>query len=177
MTPAAIPFFQRAVSLDPNFAMAYLLMGDEPTSTLVRTPGQPKVCARPMSCGDARASRKSSSFPPTYEAQSTGNLEAARTAYELWAQTYPRSTPSPRVLPFGHLRLSWETTRKRSAAAQEVAEARPRRRAQIRESGYAYLLLNRLDEAQSHRAAGPRSKSRRAFHSSDSLLDRFPSAR
>jgi hypothetical protein len=41
-------------------------------------------------CGGGRASGKSSTFPRITSEFVTGNLEAARTAYELWAQTYPR---------------------------------------------------------------------------------------
>ncbi|MGA7622648.1 MAG: hypothetical protein WB630_14980 [Candidatus Acidiferrales bacterium] len=43
-----------------------------------------------------------------YEDFVTGNLEAARKAYELWAQTYPRDDITPTNLaPFTPL---WETT-------------------------------------------------------------------
>ena len=41
-----------------------------------------------------------------YEFFVTGNLEAARKTYELWAQTYPRDGIPPGMLG-GHLRQSW----------------------------------------------------------------------
>jgi eukaryotic-like serine/threonine-protein kinase len=86
---AAIPFFKRAISLDPNFAMAYLRLGQsyQPLSELA-------LCAQNTRKAYELRERTSegerlaiSSF---YEMVVTGNLEAARSAYQLWAQTYPR---------------------------------------------------------------------------------------
>ena len=42
-----------------------------------------------MRSGNERASSKSSPFPRTTFDTSQGNQEAARSACELWAQTYP----------------------------------------------------------------------------------------
>ena len=76
----------------------------------------------------------------------TGNLEAARKTYELWAQTYPRDDIPPGNLAaiYGHL----GDYDKALAANQEALKLNP-------ESGlcYAnlvrgYLTVNRLDEAR-----------------------------
>jgi tetratricopeptide (TPR) repeat protein len=86
---AAIPLFQRAVSLDPNFAMAYLRLGQsyQPLSELARAAESTRKAYELRGRTSEREKLEISSF---YETIVTGNLEAARTSYELFAQTYPR---------------------------------------------------------------------------------------
>jgi eukaryotic-like serine/threonine-protein kinase len=86
---AAIPLFQRAVSLDPNFAMAYLRLGQsyQPLSELARAAEYTRKAYELRGRTSEREKLEISSF---YEIIVTGNLEAARTSYELFAQTYPR---------------------------------------------------------------------------------------
>lgn len=86
---AAAPFLQRAVSLDPNFAMAYVLMGANFANL-----GESDRAAESMRQAYERRGRTSEleklNISASYEYLVTGNLEAARTAFELMAQTYPR---------------------------------------------------------------------------------------
>ena len=86
---AAIPLFQRAISLDPNFAMAYLRLGQsyQPLSELARAAESTRKAYQLRERKSEREKLEISSF---YELGVTGNLEAARTSYELYAQTYPR---------------------------------------------------------------------------------------
>jgi len=91
---AAIPLFQRALSLDPNFAMAYLRLGQayQPLSELA-------LCAANTSKAYELRGRVSESeglaISSFYEMVVTGNLEAARTSYQAWAQSYPRDDEPP----------------------------------------------------------------------------------
>src|ERR1700684_4662278 len=86
---AAIPLFERAVSLDPNFAMAYLRLAQsyQPLSENDR-------CAENARKAYALRERVSESeklgISSFYELVVTGNLEAARTSFQAWAQTHPR---------------------------------------------------------------------------------------
>jgi tetratricopeptide (TPR) repeat protein len=86
---AAIPFFQRAVELDPNFAMAYLSLG-----ICYQPQGELALAAENTRKAYALRERTSDheklSITAFYEYVVTGNLEAARRFYELIAQTYPR---------------------------------------------------------------------------------------
>jgi serine/threonine protein kinase/tetratricopeptide (TPR) repeat protein len=86
---AAIPLFQRAVSLDPNFAMAYLRLGQNyfPLGELGRTAENVRKAYQLREKTSEREKLEISSF---YELGVTGNLEAARTSYELYAQTFPQ---------------------------------------------------------------------------------------
>jgi eukaryotic-like serine/threonine-protein kinase len=86
---AAIPLFQRAVSLDPNFAMAYMRLAEsyQPQGELALAAEN----ARKAYELRARASESEKlNISCFYEYIVTGNLEAARTACELWARTFPR---------------------------------------------------------------------------------------
>ncbi|MDR3720518.1 MAG: protein kinase [Candidatus Acidoferrales bacterium] len=91
---AAIPLFERAISLDPNFAMAYLRLGQS-----YQPLGETNLCAENTRKAYELRERTSESeklaISSFYELVVTGNLEAARTSYQLWAQTYPRDEEPP----------------------------------------------------------------------------------
>lgn len=87
--PAAIPFYQQAISLDPNFAMAYGRM-----ATCYANLGQTMRAAENTRRAYELRSRVSNweefFVVSRYELYVTGNLEATRRSSELWSQTYPR---------------------------------------------------------------------------------------
>jgi tetratricopeptide (TPR) repeat protein len=94
---AAIPLFERAISLDPNFAMAYLRLGQS-----YQPLGEMDLCAESTRKAYELRARTSESeklaISSFYELVVTGNLEAARTSYQLWAQTYPKDEEPPESL-------------------------------------------------------------------------------
>jgi DNA-binding winged helix-turn-helix (wHTH) protein len=142
---AAIPFFQRAVLLDPDFAMAHARLG-----TCYMLQGESALAAE--NTRKAYELRESVSEPEKfyieshYDQQTTGDLEKALQAYELWAQSYPRDWA----------RASAETAVSAMSGHHEegLAESREELRLNPIGEGYFdlltfYLRLNRLDEAQS----------------------------
>src|SRR5215469_14956448 len=86
---AAIPLFQRAVSLDPNFAMAYARLGTN-YSNLGQTARAAENTRKAYELRERVSEREKLYIVSHYEHFVTGNLEAARKTYELWTQTYPR---------------------------------------------------------------------------------------
>ena len=86
---AAIPFFQRAVALDPNFAMAYLMLGGcyQPQGELTLAA---EYARKAYDLRERTSDHEKLNIAAFYEIVVTGNLEAARRSYELIAQTYPR---------------------------------------------------------------------------------------
>jgi eukaryotic-like serine/threonine-protein kinase len=86
---AAVPFFQRAIYLDPNFSIAYARLG-----TCYRLLGEPTLAAentRKAYDLRERASELEKFYIAShYYQHTTGELEKARQVYELWAQSYPR---------------------------------------------------------------------------------------
>jgi DNA-binding winged helix-turn-helix (wHTH) protein len=142
---AAVPFFQRAIGLDPNFAMAharlgtcYLLLG-EPTLASENT-------RKAYELRESVSELEKFYIESHYYQQTTGELEKARQVYELWAQSYPRDWA----------RASAETivSAMSGQADEGLAESREELRLNPVAEGYVdllsfYLRLDRLKEAQS----------------------------
>jgi eukaryotic-like serine/threonine-protein kinase len=122
---AAIPLFERAVSLDPNFAMAYLRLAQsyQPLSENDR-------CAENVRKAYALRERVSESeklgISSFYDLVVTGNLEAARTSFQAWAQTYPRDEDPQVYLWFTYTSIGGLPESECRGAASAAAESRQR---------------------------------------------------
>ncbi|HEY4282375.1 MAG TPA: adenylate/guanylate cyclase domain-containing protein [Chthoniobacterales bacterium] len=99
---AAIPFFQRAVAFDPNFAMAYLALAGcyQPQGELTLAA---EYAHKAYDLRERTSDHEKLSIAAFYEIVVTGNLEAARRSYELVAQTYPRDEIAQIYLWYIHL--------------------------------------------------------------------------
>ncbi len=86
---AAITSFQRAISLDPNFAMAYVRMGNS-YSNDGETVRSAENLRKAYELRERVSEREKFYIASHFESFVTGDLEAARKTYELWVQTYPR---------------------------------------------------------------------------------------
>ncbi len=88
----AIPLYQRAIELDPNFAFAHLRLGVVAGNT-----GQPslaqKEVAKAFELRD-RASEYERLYITAYYYFDIGQLDKTIEAWELMKQTYPRDEPS-----------------------------------------------------------------------------------
>ncbi len=142
---AAIPLFQRAVSLDPNFAMAYARLGTN-YSNLGQTARAAENTRKAYELRERVSEREKLYITSHYEHQFTGNLEAARKAYELWAQTYPRDDT-----PTGNLAVIYGSLgdyNKALAANQEALKLNPGSGLSYSNLVAAYSNVNRMDEAR-----------------------------
>ena len=85
----AIPFFRRAVEIDPKFAMALCAVG-----ALYSAIGESVLSAesatKAWQLRDRVSDREKFFIDFIYDRQVTGNLEKAYQTLELWVQTYPR---------------------------------------------------------------------------------------
>jgi tetratricopeptide (TPR) repeat protein len=92
---AALPFFRRAVEIDPNFAMGYAYMG-----LLYSNLGESVLSAesttKAWQLRDRVSDREKFFIDFAYDRQVTGNLERAYQTLGSWAQTYPRGGDEPR---------------------------------------------------------------------------------
>jgi tetratricopeptide (TPR) repeat protein len=90
----AIPHYERAIQLDPAFAMAYADLG-----AMYRELDEFDLAAANVAKAYALKERVTESerlqLALTYELSVTGDLEKARLAAEQWAESYPRA-PQPR---------------------------------------------------------------------------------
>jgi eukaryotic-like serine/threonine-protein kinase len=90
---ASIPFFRRAVELDPKFAMAYAYMSLEygsSGSTELATENIRKA----YELADHVSDNERFFISAYYYGRAVGNQEKARQICEQWAETYPRD-PAP----------------------------------------------------------------------------------
>jgi eukaryotic-like serine/threonine-protein kinase len=94
---AAVPFFQRAIHLDPNFAMAYASLGLS-YSVLGEASLGAENTRKAYELRERVSEREKLYIESHYYQFVTGDLEKARQTYELWAQTYKRD-----VMPVGAL--------------------------------------------------------------------------
>ena len=142
---AAIPLFERAVSLDPNFAMAYLRLGQsyQPLSESDR-------CAENARKAYELSERTSESeklaISSFYDLVVTGNLEAARSSFQAWAQTYPRDEEPQVYLWFTY--TSMGNYPKANGAALQALKINPGSGNNVVNLAYSYQWIDQLDQAK-----------------------------
>ena len=142
---AAVPLFQRATSLDPNFAMAYALLGVSYANQGEDTRGAENT-RKAYALRERVSEREKLYIASRYEHFVTGNLEAARKAYELWAQTYPRDNTPRRNLGVIYILLG--DYDKALAQVREAMKLDPGSGIEYGSLVGSYMLVNRLDEAR-----------------------------
>jgi len=142
---AAVPLFQRAVSLDPNFAMAYARLGTS-YYNLGQTARAADNTRKAYELRERVSEREKFYIVSHYEHYLNGNLEASRKTYELWAQTYPRDD-----IPPGNLGVIYQNLGdydKALAAAQQSMKLDPGSGISYGNLVSSYMTVNRLDEAR-----------------------------
>jgi len=94
---AALPFYQRAIQLDPKFAMAYARLGG-----VYSERGESDLSAentrRAYQLQDRASDQEKFFVTLAYDFRTTGNLERAQQTGTLWAQTYPRDATAHGLL-------------------------------------------------------------------------------
>jgi len=151
---AAIPQMQRAIKLDPNFAMAYASLGicyqDIGEAQLASEYSQKAYDLR-----DRVSEREKFYIDSHYQQNTVGDLEKAREIYEQWAQAYPRDEVPPTNLSVIYGELGEYS--KALGGSQAAFKLNP--------SGLNYtnliggfISINRLDEAQALAAEAQANK-------------------
>ena len=142
--PTAIPFFQRAVQLDPDFAMAYDQLGGAYQSIGETTMGAENT-RRAFELRGRVSELEKLAIEGDYYRGVTGNLLNAKRSYALGEQIYPRE-------PFfrGGLGLIYMALGQHESALkehQEVLRLSPYDSVAFRFVAYTYLLLDRVEDA------------------------------
>jgi DNA-binding winged helix-turn-helix (wHTH) protein/tetratricopeptide (TPR) repeat protein len=94
-----IPYFQRAIELDPNFAMAYAMLG-RVYGDLGETNLSAEYTTKAFQLKERTSEPERYFITMNYEMQVTGNLEKARQVGELWVNVYPRDARPRPLLSF-----------------------------------------------------------------------------
>jgi serine/threonine protein kinase/tetratricopeptide (TPR) repeat protein len=142
---AALPFYKRAMDLDPSFAMAYSSMSVVYWD--LNEAGRADEYARKAYGLRQKVSeRERFQIEAGYYFVATGELEKAAQTHELWQQTYPRDAQPYRSLGVISAALgNWE---KALEEWREALRLEPKNEGNYENLGYADMALNRLVEAQ-----------------------------
>jgi len=141
----SIPYHQRAVSLDPNFARAYASLGMAQYN-LQESSAAAANFRKAFELRDRVSERERFYIEAAYYSFATGELEKADQTYRQWAQEYPAD-----VAPHSNLALNYEAMGEFEKAAEQSRAAIEI--APMSVTGYAnlitaYLALDRIDEAK-----------------------------
>jgi serine/threonine protein kinase/tetratricopeptide (TPR) repeat protein len=141
-----IPFYKRAIELDPNFAVAYNNLGLNYSNL-----GQPQLAAqylkKAFDLSDRVTEREKYFITSSYYANVTGELDKANQIYELWIQTYPRNSVAHGNLASNNMVLG--QYEKAVSETRESLEAEPNNIIAYVNLIESYLALNRFDDANS----------------------------
>ena len=141
---AAVHLFRHSIELDPNFAMAYALLG-----TTYHNLGEKMLAAQNTQKSYELRERVSEwekfYIESHYHDLVTGDLEKARQAYELWAEIYPREQVPHNNM--GEIDQSLGQYEKGLAAYEAALKLGPADNLSYGNVVAANIHLNRLSEA------------------------------
>ncbi len=142
---AAIPFFKRAVELDPNFAMAYARLG-----TVYFNISQAGLASentkKAYDLRDRVSEREHLYIESHYYSYVTGEMDKSVQVFEVWTHTYPRD-----VVPHANLGALYYYLGSYEKAAAELREAlllEPNNATCYLSLAGACLALNRPDQVK-----------------------------
>ena len=143
---AAVPQFERAVRLDPNFALAYAAL-----ATCYYDLGESAKAAdyarKAYELRDRVSERESFGIESRYHLFATGDLEKARQVMELWSQTYPRE-----LVALNDLGANYGTLgqyEKGLVVTEEAVRVDPGSALAVTNLFAIYMEMNRFEDARS----------------------------
>ncbi|HMK21982.1 MAG TPA: serine/threonine-protein kinase, partial [Terriglobales bacterium] len=142
---AAIPFFQKAVALDPNFAVAWAELGVASGNT-GQERQQQECLKKAFELRDRASEHEKLYIAGHYYDEVTGEAEKTVEVYEQWKRTYPRET-----LPWDNLALRYESLGQPEKSLENASQAMkldPQDTYSYQNVADAYLSLGRFDEVQ-----------------------------
>ena len=141
-------FFQRAVEIDPKFAMAHASLGLA-YSSVGESVLSAQSTTRAWQLRDRVSDRERFFIDFTYDRQVTGNLEKAYQTLELWLQTYPRGEEPNALSLLGGLSTHGTGRFERAIeASQKEIAADPDFGLGYGSLASSYFFLDRFEEAE-----------------------------
>ena len=140
----AIPFYKRAIELDPNFAVAYASLG-----VVYGNLGQASLASENLQKAydlrDRVSEREKYRIMAMYYQRVTGEIEQAAQVYEMWAKSYPQDS-----VPRGNLGTTYAVLGQYDKALSETLEANKLEQTAV---GYAnlvqlYLAVGQMENAE-----------------------------
>jgi eukaryotic-like serine/threonine-protein kinase len=141
----AVPFFKRAIEIDPNFAMAYASLGLDYGNLGEASLGAENI-RKAYELKDKVSERERLRISAYYYAFATGELEKEAQTYELWIQSYPHDS-----VPYGNLGVNSGAMGQYDRAVAESQQALaidPNQVTNYSNLASSYIALNQPDEAK-----------------------------
>jgi DNA-binding winged helix-turn-helix (wHTH) protein/tetratricopeptide (TPR) repeat protein len=164
---AALPLFQRATEIDPQFAMAHAMLG-RAYGDMGETIPSMKSTSRAYELREHVSDQERFFIVTSYDMVVTGDLERARQACEAWEQTYPREL-KPHMFLSGIIYPVLGRYEEAVQEAKKAVEADPSFAIGYNVLAMSYQALNHIEEAE----RTLRQASERNLEISDSLMSRF----
>lgn len=142
---AALPYYEKAVELDPNFAMAYLSLANVYTD-LNQAGKAAEDATKAYELRAKVSEREKSLIESFYYRNVTGEVEKAAESSELALQGYPRDAELHKSLAITSAFLGQYD--KTLAEMKEAMRLDPTRGGNYASLGLAYTLLNQFDDAE-----------------------------
>ena len=143
---AAVPFYQRAVEIDPGFATAHASLGIT-YSNLGESVLSMESTVKAYQLRDRASDRERFFIVTMFDRQVTGNLEREQQTLESWAHTYPRD-PTPHGLLAGFALTSPGKFELAIEAAKTAIALDPDQPSAHASLAFNYIYLDRLPEAE-----------------------------
>ncbi|MGA7624832.1 MAG: serine/threonine-protein kinase, partial [Candidatus Acidiferrales bacterium] len=143
---AAIPFYQHAIELDPNFALAYTWLG-----RMYADLGESGIAAdytrKAYELRDRTSEPEKYAISTSFYMVVTGNMKKAEKTCELWIQAYPRAE-IPHDFLSGIIYPVSGQYEKAVVEATKAIHLNPDFPISYRLLSVSYIALNRVDEAK-----------------------------
>src|SRR5579884_547162 len=141
----ALPHFQRAIQIDPKFAIVYEYLG-RAYSDMGESVLSAENTRRAYELRERATDREQFLITSAYDAQVTGNIEKAAQTFELLEQAYPRDIEAPGPLS-GYIYPVLAKYEKTIEQAKRAIDLDPHFPYAYINLSTAYHILNRLTEA------------------------------
>ena len=142
---AALPFYRRAVELDPNFAWVYARMGTIYGNAGESEPAK-EYTRKAYELKDRVSEREKLYITEHYYQSVTGELDKEIETLELYERTYPSDSVPGNNLGVGYEQIG--EFEKAAEAARQSRLADPNSASAHETLAYAYAALGRPDEAR-----------------------------
>jgi len=142
--PASLPFYRRAVEIDPNFAMAYATLG-----TVYANMGETKLAAENAKKAfelRVRVSERERFYIAAHYYGDRGQLDKSIEEYLIWEQSYPHDWIPRNNLCSTYASMGW--LEKALPEGQKALELEPNDPLPYTSLAGVLMSLNRYDEAQ-----------------------------
>jgi eukaryotic-like serine/threonine-protein kinase len=141
----AIPHFKRAIQLDPNFAMAYAVLGVG-SSNFGNRHDTEEYLKKAYELRDRTSERERFYIASHYYDIVTNDLQKAVDVYQQWIRVYPRDS-----VPRDNLSLAYQglgDAQRSLSAASEAVRLNPQDDYAYQNQMASYMMLNRFDDAK-----------------------------